>query len=206
MNGSENLWSDDELLTQMEAMQSQIEKLKEENTELIRQKKELRELSQYQKQKHSSEALELQSALREAERKIQEQSEKIVRLNNADLILKENERLKNEMSKAGLRNQALEDEYMEKFEDLKRKAAYFSKEEKEAKEMVRNLKTLIKTQAEELSGYKIRCLQAEFKEEKRNILDREMKKEVKVVFGFLIFIAVLMIIAYIIGVHYGIFV
>ena len=96
MTESRNLWNEDELLSQLEEAQDYIEQLQDDNDNLSRafeiKKQELTEL----KQTSSSEISKLQSALQQAQKKIQEQRDQIVKLNGADLILKDNEKLKSE--------------------------------------------------------------------------------------------------------------
>ena len=96
MTESRNLWNEDELLSQLEEAQDYIEQLQDDNGNLSRafeiKKQELTEL----KQTSSSEISKLQSALQQAQKKIQEQRDQIVKLNGADLILKDNEKLKSE--------------------------------------------------------------------------------------------------------------
>ena len=100
MNGSENLWSEEELLSQMEQQQDQIEDLasklleqQEENASLTRQ-------LQAERQMLSSEVSKLQSALRTAGKKIREQSGTIERLNGADLLIRQAESIQEEASRA----------------------------------------------------------------------------------------------------------
>ena len=96
MKESRSLWNEDELLSQLEEAQDYIEQLQDDNDNLSRafeiKKQELTEL----KQTSSSEISKLQSALQQAQKKIQEQRDQIVKLNGADLILKDNEKLKSE--------------------------------------------------------------------------------------------------------------
>ena len=96
MTESRNLWNEDELLSQLEEAQDYIEQLQDDNGNLSRafeiKKQELTKL----KQTSSSEISKLQSALQQAQKKIQEQRDQIVKLNGADLILKDNEKLKSE--------------------------------------------------------------------------------------------------------------
>ena len=96
MKESGSLWSEEDLLTQMEQMQDQIEQLKQDKEDLLGEvsRKEA-QLSQ-QEQSSSSEISKLQSALRQAQSKLQEQSGQLVRLSGADLILQDNEKLQEE--------------------------------------------------------------------------------------------------------------
>ena len=91
-----SLWSEDELLTQMEQMQDQIDQMGREKAELVRVIGEKDTLLEELEQTNSSEISKLQLALQQAQRKLQEQSEQIVTLSGADVILRDNERLKDE--------------------------------------------------------------------------------------------------------------
>ena len=93
---SENLWNEDELLTQLEQAQDQIDQLQDDLDSLSRMIDEKNEQLFQQRQTSSSEISKLQSALQQAQNKIQEQSDQIVKLNGADLILRDNAKLKNE--------------------------------------------------------------------------------------------------------------
>lgn len=96
MKGSESLWNEEELLTQMEQMQDQIEQLQQDRLELLENIADRENLLTQQERQNSSEISKLQSALLQAQKKLQEQSDQIVRLSEADLILQDNEKLKEE--------------------------------------------------------------------------------------------------------------
>lgn len=96
MKGSEDLWNEEDLLTQMEEMQDQIEQLQQEKESLQRKVTERTDLYSQLERSSLSEILKLRSALQQAQKKLQEQSDQIVRLSGADLILQDNERLKEE--------------------------------------------------------------------------------------------------------------
>ena len=95
-NELKSLWNEDELLTQLEEAQDQIDQLQgrvDGLTQVINKKNEqITEL----RRENSSETSKMQSVLQQARKKIQEQSDQIVKLNGADLILKDNEKLKSE--------------------------------------------------------------------------------------------------------------
>ena len=96
MKGSEDLWNEEDLLTQMEEMQDQIEQLQQEKESLQRKVTERTDLYSQLERSSLSEILKLRSSLQQAQKKLQEQSDQIVRLSGADLILQDNERLKEE--------------------------------------------------------------------------------------------------------------
>ena len=96
MKESEALWNEDELLAQMEQMQDQIDQLGREKARLIRELAEKDTRMEELEQTNSSEISKLQSALQQAQRKLQEQSAQIVKQSGADLILHDNEKLKEE--------------------------------------------------------------------------------------------------------------
>ena len=161
MKGSENLWSEEELLTQMEEMQDQIELQRQEKEELQGEISKLKTQLSKQEQSNSSEISKLQSALQQAQRKLQEQSGQLVRLSESDLILQENEKLKLEnrrlenekklcreeadleveAGKAILQKQA--DKLWEKTRDAEEREAQVKKKEKQADELIRNRQQLI---------------------------------------------------------------
>lgn len=118
MQESESLWSKDDLISEMEKMQaeiidlksqrkelnSEIQLLKSENRELLNQNEDLQtgneELNQNINEKEnliqkiSFEKLKLQSGIQDLTKELQIKSEAIVKMKGADLILKENEQLK----------------------------------------------------------------------------------------------------------------
>lgn len=118
MQESESLWSKDDLISEMEKMQaeiidlksqrkelnSEIQLLKSENRELLNQNEDLQtgneELNQNINEKEnliqkiSFEKLKLQSGIQDLTNELQIKSEAIVKMKGADLILKENEQLK----------------------------------------------------------------------------------------------------------------
>ena len=112
MKGSENLWNEEDLLTQMEQMQDQIEQLQQDKEDLQKTISAREEHLSQQERQSSSEISKLQSALQQAQKKLREQSEQIVRQSEADLILQDSERLKEENGKLRSEN-----------EEIRRKAA-----------------------------------------------------------------------------------
>ena len=168
MTGSENLWSEDELLTQLEEMQDEIDSLKKEKEGLAREleEKDSRIQEPEQEQMSSSERSKLQSALQQAQKKVQEQSEQIVKLSSADLILKDNEKLKEENGKLKREKEQSEKEaarveeackarikrkdreVQRKFKEAEEKKAEAQKKEKKADELLRDRERLIREEVE----------------------------------------------------------
>ena len=151
MNVSENLWSEDELLEQLEQMQDQIEKLQAEKEEIIRYRSAAEKWHMAQEQKHSSEILALQSALQQAQSKLQEQSDQIVKLNSADLILKENEQLKQEVKGARAAIIHYESAYQNRIKNLEAAEADIKRQQAELQKMKNNEKSLIARKAKEIA-------------------------------------------------------
>lgn len=137
MKGSENSWSEEELIQEMEAMQDQIESLQEE------------------KQRMSSEISELRSTLQQSQRKIQEQSAHIVRLNSADMILKENERLKAETYAAKTEAWNVKNTYADKLEELEASIKAADEQKKQAESALENEARLILANANKIAKEKI---------------------------------------------------
>ncbi len=121
MKESETLWSEDELLTQMEQMQDQIDRYREEKDGLARKLEEKDDRLLELEQTSSSEILKLQLTLQQAQKKLQEQSAQIVKLSSADLILKDNEKLKEENAQLQSRREQSEREAVRVEEACKRK-------------------------------------------------------------------------------------
>lgn len=165
MRGSENLWNEEELLTQLEEMQDEIDSLKKEKEDLARELEE--KDSRLQEQMSSSERSKLQSALQQAQSKLQEQSEQIVKLSSADLILKDNEKLKEENAKLRSEKEQTEKEaarvegaceawlkrkdweVQKKVKEAEDAKAEAQKKEKKADELIRNRERLIREEVED---------------------------------------------------------
>ena len=144
MKGSENLWSEDELLTQMEQMQDQIDQLGREKDVLARTLTEKETILEEMERTSSSEILKLQSTLQQAQKKLQEQSDRIVMLSSADLILQDNERLKEDNARlqkerersereADRAKEAFKARLQKKDEDLQQKIQAAEKKEAQAR-------------------------------------------------------------------------
>ena len=151
MSVSESLWNEDELLTQMEQMQDQIEDLEQERQELKEELEGKNALLEEQEQANSSEILQLQSALQQALKKVQEQSEQIVKMNGADLILQDNEKEKEaarveEACKKRL--QKKEDDLKDKYHKAEERELQAKKKELQADDLVRNRQKLIDQEVE----------------------------------------------------------
>ena len=155
MNVSENLWSEDELLEQLEQMQDQIEKLQTEKEEIIKYRREAETWHTEQEQKLSSEISALQLTLQQAQNKLQEQSAQIVKLNSADLILKENEQLKQEVKGARATIIHYENAYQKRVQNLEKKEADIAAEKRRVRKMKEDESELIKEKAEEIANSKI---------------------------------------------------
>lgn len=166
MSVSESLWNEDELLTQMEQMQDQIEDLEQERQELKEELEGKNALLEEQEQANSSEILQLQSALQQALKKVQEQSEQIVKMNGADLILQDNEKLKRENVRlhqekersekeaarveeaCKKRLQKKEDDLKDKYHKAEEREMQAKKKELQADDLVRNRQRLIDQEVE----------------------------------------------------------
>ena len=161
MKGSETLWSEDELLTQMEQMQDQIDQMGREKAELVRVIGEKDTLLEELEQTNLSEISKLQLALQQAQRKLQEQSEQIVTLSGADVILRDNERLKDENARlqkeidrsereadrakeaCKARLQKKDDDLRQKIQDAEKKEAQARSREQQADNLIRDREHLI---------------------------------------------------------------
>ena len=161
MKGSETLWNEDELLTQMEQMQDQIDQMGREKDELVRVIGEKDTLLEELEQTNSSEISKLQLALQQAQRKLQEQSEQIVTLSGADVILQDNERLKDENARlqkeidrsereadrakeaCKARLQKKDDDLRQKIQDAEKKEAQARSREQQADNLIRDREHLI---------------------------------------------------------------
>ena len=95
-NESKKLWNEGELLTQLEEAQDQVDQLQNRVDGLMDVINKKNEQLTKLRRENSSEISKLQSVLQQAQNKIQEQRDQIVKLNGADLILKDNEKLKSE--------------------------------------------------------------------------------------------------------------
>ena len=155
MNVSENLWNEDELLEHLEQMQDQIEKLQTEKEEIINYRREAETWHMEQEQKLSSEISALQLTLQQAQNKLQEQSAQIVKLNSADLILKENEQLKQEVKGARATIIHYENAYQKRVQNLEKKEADIAAEKRRVRKMKEDESELIKEKAEEIANSKI---------------------------------------------------
>ena len=173
MNESKNLWSYDGLLEQLTEAQEEINQLQEEKEQLQIQ---LSETLAEEKQMHLSEVSKLQSALRQMQSKLQEQTEQIVKLNSADLILKDNEKLKidnkrlieekdltvkhvNEMAAA------CQKEYDVKFSRLERYEDTVKEKEKKADDMIANQSKWIEKQAAAMSEQERKYYRARYEKQ-----------------------------------------
>lgn len=162
---SENLWNEDELLTQLEQAQDQIDQLQDDIDNLSRMIDEKNEQLLHQRQTSSSEISKLQSALQQAQSKIQEQSDQIVKLNGADLIVRDNEQLKSENDRlvsennrimkeaahaeeaAKLHLQKKEEELQQRITAAQKAEAAASQKEQQACKLIRNQDQLINEKA-----------------------------------------------------------
>ena len=129
-------------------MQDQIERLQAEKGQtetLLSQERQWREA---QEQSSLSEISKLQSALQQARKKLQEQSDQIVRLNGADMILQDNIRLKQAnqrlqrekeetSSRAGREVAAVKDKWRRKEALLSVQLKEADAKEKTAKDVIR---------------------------------------------------------------------
>ena len=167
MKGSEGLWNEDELLTQMEQMQDQIDQLEQEKDELSRTLAEKEILLEKLEQTSSSEISKLQSTLQQAQRKLQEQSDQIVTLSGADVILRDNEKLKEENVRlqsekeqsekedarveeaCKRRLQKKDEKVQEKCREIEEDRERIRRKEAKADEMIRDSEHLIRSQVQE---------------------------------------------------------
>ena len=182
MKGSENLWSDDRLLEEMEEMQNQIEDQRGEISDLTEKLGETtRELSACRRegQQLSSEISDLQSALQQARSKIQEQSAHIVKLNGADLILKENARLKAESAEARTEALNVKKDYDLKIKCLKEAESAAEEKRKMADRVYKSQKELILINAKEIADKRIKKAETEHRSEIRK-LSNEKKQAVEI--------------------------
>ena len=138
MKESENSWSEEELLEEMESMQDQIESL------------------QAEKQQMSSEISELRSTLQQSQRKIQEQSAHIVRLNSADLILKDNERLKEEICAAKTETWNVKNSYGKKLDQLEAVRKTAEEKKKKAEDVLAKERSLILSKGKMIADERIK--------------------------------------------------
>lgn len=157
MKGSEDLWNEEDLLTQMEEMQDQIEQLQQEKESLQDEVTERTDHYSQLERSSLSEISKLQSTLQQAQKKLQEQSDQIVRLSGADLILQDNERLKEENER--LRNEkdktekravreaeAAKAKAQRREETLKCREAAAEKKHQEARKAVEAVDIIVKTE------------------------------------------------------------
>ena len=151
MIGSESLWNEEDLLREMEAMQDQIEEL------------------QLKDRQHLSEISDLRSMLQQAQRKIQEQSERIVRMNSADLILKDNEKLKEEISAVIAEASTVKKNCEIKEKRLEASQKEINKRKEEIRQMIKKEQSLIEDRAKKLTEEKTRQIQKKNTERIRNI-------------------------------------
>ena len=172
MNVSENLWSEDELLEQLEQMQDQIEKLQTEKEEIINYRREAETWHMEQEQKLSSEISALQLTLQQAQSKLQEQSAQIVKLNSADLILKENEQLKQEVKGARATIIHYENAYQKRVQNLEKKEADIAAEKRRVRKMLEDESELIKEKAEEIANPKILTVKRKYEDAKTKMKHR----------------------------------
>ena len=157
MKGSEDLWNEEDLLTQMEEMQDQIEQLQQEKESLQRKVTERTDLYSQLERSSLSEILKLRSALQQAQKKLQEQSDQIVRLSGADLILQDNERLKEENGRlrsekdetekrAAREAEAAKAKAQRQEEALKRREAVAEQKQQEARKAVEAVDIIVKAE------------------------------------------------------------
>ena len=187
MNVSENLWSEDELLEQMEEMQDHIERLQRDNMDFLNNLQKAEKRNTEMEQKHLSEISALQSTLQQAQSKLQEQSAQIVRLNSADLILKENEQLKQEVKGARATIIHYENAYQKRVLNLEKKEADIAAEKRRVKKMKEDESELIKEKAEEIANPKIMIAKRECENAKNNMKYRH-EEETKNLKKWLLFL------------------
>ena len=199
MNVSENLWNEDELLEHLEQMQDQIEKLQTEKEEIINYRREAETWHMEQEQKLSSEISALQLTLQQAQSKLQEQSAQIVKLNSADLILKENEQLKQEVKGARATIIHYENAYQKRVQNLEKKEADIAAEKRRVRKMKEDESELIKEKAEEIANPKIlnvkrKCEDAKTKMKNRHEEDtRNLKKWLLFLFAYAVSMTMLVV-------------
>ena len=157
MKGSEDLWNGEDLLTQMEEMQDQIEQLQQEKESLQGKVTERTDLYSLLERSSLSEISKLQSALQQAQKKLQEQSDQIVRLSGADLILQDNERLKEENrrlqsekdeteKRVAREAEAAKAKAQRQEEALKRREAVAEQKQQEARKAVEAVDIIVKAE------------------------------------------------------------
>ena len=176
MNVSENLWNEDELLEQLEQMQDQIEKLQAENEEIITYRREAEIWHMEQEQKLSSEISALQLTLQQAQNKLQEQSAQIVRLNNADLILKENEKLQKEVEDARVTMSLYEQEHQKKMEQLETECMKAQSDRKTAAALVERETEKISERAEQICREELEKSDRKWKQKVKKMTERHQKE------------------------------
>ena len=202
MNVSENLWNEDELLEHLEQMQDQIEKLQTEKEEIINYRREAETWHMEQEQKLSSEISALQLTLQQAQSKLQEQSAQIVKLNSADLILKENEQLKQEVKGARATIIHYENAYQKRVQNLEKKEADIAAEKRRVRKMREDESELIKEKAEEIANPRIltvkrKCEDAKTKMKHRHEEDtRNLKKWLLFLFAYAVSMTMLVVSLY----------
>ena len=199
MNVSENLWSEDELLEQMEEMQDHIERLQRDNMDFLNNLQKAEKRNTEMEQKHLSEISALQSTLQQAQSKLQEQSAQIVRLNSADLILKENEQLKQEVKGARATIIHYENAFQKRMQNLEKKEADIAAEKRRVRKMKEDESELINEKAEEIANPKIltvkrKCEDAKAKMKHRHEEDtRNLKKWLLFLFAYAVSMTMLVV-------------
>ena len=137
-----------------------LQKAEERNTEL--------------EQKHSSEISALQLTLLQAQKKLQEQTEEIVRLNSADLIFKENERLKQEAETAKATMSLYEKDYQKRLEELQKAQTSVASQRSELSRLKADEKELIEEKAEELANRKTVLIKREYETDIERMENKHM--------------------------------
>lgn len=139
MTESETSWNEEEILKLVETQQDELERLQIEKEKW----QSIAEQERKEKELLSSEKSEMQLAIQMLKKKMQEQSEKIERLNGSDKILKDNERI---MSlNARLQNDKIkaEDEARKSIEDANSLMEQAEREIKNAKQQQENVNNRI---------------------------------------------------------------
>lgn len=168
MNGSESLWNEEELLTQMEEMQDQIESQENTISSLTSTMDSMKESEKADKEKIrqlSSEVSDLKSALLMAKKKIHEQSEQIVKLNGSDLLVQENENLRNSISAVRAEISSVKEEYKKKEHALEVEKKRVTDAAKLVKEKMDNEDRLIVDEATRIAGKQLKRYYAKYKKD-----------------------------------------
>ena len=183
MTGSGGLWNEDQLLTEMEKMQDQIDSLMGE--------KDGCKQEALQRQQTIS---ELSSQVSLLKNELQKKAEKIEKLNGADLVLAENEKLKKMnrdliLKEEGTRKEAealvrnCKDEYSRKEERLKIREGKLETQIVSVSEKEKELDQLIRQEARNRTSSLQRRFEKETREMKR-AYDRNFRR-MRTIYGLL---------------------